>query len=166
MPDDTQTELEKLFLAAGKPQSLYELKVAVGVLFHCMVGPPQAYFEIPIDNGHEYRGELLKTLTDRPFERFVYVSVGWEEPAEPRGQAVHQRLIDRMWEMFCAARTAVDDFNRPTLFWRRELEFDDVGDFSDPTVRTLRICARVVIPGFDLRPYQAEWSKAYKLRSL
>lgn len=144
---------------SGRPQSLQELKEAVKILFHCMSGPPCAYFEIPLMSHDRYEsGEF-------PVERFIYTRVGWEDVPEPKGQAIHQRLIDKMWHMFQTTRLLVEDKTLPPLlFWRRELEFEQGKHFPKETaggdgIPYLRLSCRLVIPGVDLRPYEVEWVK-------
>jgi hypothetical protein len=132
---------------SSKPDSLQELKEAVRAIFHCMAGPPRAYFDIPLA---ERMGEPEPEYPR--VEHLYYMSVCWREPAEARGQAAHQRLIDHMWAMFQTARMLVEGKGCALLFWRRELEFEDTLDSvtKEPYVK---LSCRLVIPGVDLTPY-------------
>lgn len=132
------------------PQSLWELKEAVGVLFHCMTGPPMAYFEIPLA---DVGGRFTQYVGEEPHdevERLVYVTVGWKTKAEERGQEAHQRLINRMWQVLSVARLGLANRGTPMIFWRRPLEFDE--DLVDGQ-RVIKLTCRLIIPGYDLTPF-------------
>ena len=80
-------------------------------LFHCMVGPPRAYFELP--------GDAPNAIT-----RVVYMTLGYQMAiAGPNAaESDYAALVQRLWEDF---KVVYLDFCRrgelqPLLFWRTE----------------------------------------------
>ncbi|HSV90895.1 MAG TPA: hypothetical protein VLH80_07330 [Nitrospiraceae bacterium] len=129
---------------AGPPQTLDQLNAKIVELFHCMDGPPVAYFEIPIENG----------VVEGAVERFTYVTLGWITSGE-RTPPNEAQLVKAMLEPFIAARRKLvgdagnDEVFKPLLFWRRRIAIYEDGD------KQLKIQCRVVIPGVDL----TDWGK-------
>ena len=116
-------------------------------LFHCMVGPPRAYFELP--------GDAPNAIT-----RVVYMTLGYQMAiAGPNAaESDYAALVQRLWEDF---KVVYLDFCRrgelqPLLFWRTEPLFRER---YGP--RGLEVYCRVAIPGVDLTKlssYHAEGS--------
>lgn len=130
------------------PQTLDEMKQKIAELFHCMVGPPAAYFEIPLCSRCATDGETPNV------ERLLYSTLSFKVG---ESQHARQALVGSMLEVFSDAYRQLrvsdrDVAHKPVLFWRREPAFwvDSVPD-SPRSVVALR--CRVVIPGADLRQW-------------
>lgn len=132
------------------PQTLAQLNAKIQELFHCMTGPPMAYFEIQLDPG-------AHTDCGQSFERYVYTSLIWRTDTAREG--AEARLVMAMLEPFIDARRQLvgDEDNsqvsKPLLFWRMPLTLysDDHGQGA-PNQMALK--CRVVIPGANLAPYE------------
>lgn len=130
------------------PQTLDEMKQKIAELFHCMVGPPAAYFEIPLPSrAPRYDGSA-------EVELFEYSTLSFRVH---ESQTARSALVSSMLEVFFDAyiqlRVRERDVRcKPLLFWRRDPAFwvDSVPD-SPRSVVVLR--CRVVIPGADLRQW-------------
>jgi hypothetical protein len=129
------------------PQTLAQLNAKVKELFHCVNGPPVAYFEIPLDP------RVHKDCCR--FERYFYVSLVWRTDVAREG--AEARLVMAMLEPFVDARRQLvgDQDNsevlKPLLFWRRPLELTESTDEQDRPQLKLR--CRVIIPGANLNAY-------------
>lgn len=128
------------------PQTLGELNGRIAKLFHCMNGPPMAYFGIPL------RYNVLEAVNE--VEHLVYVTLAWRAPGR-RSPDTDARLIMTMLEPFLLARQQIDERGgTPLLFWRRTIELDEYSqtDFegNETGGRMTRITCRLVIPGADL----------------
>jgi hypothetical protein len=128
------------------PQTLAQLSAKVEELFHCVNGPPVAYFEIPLDpREHEQCGQQ--------FERYVYVSLAWRTDLARDG--AEARLVMAMLEPFLDARRQLcgdkgnDEVLKPLLFWRRPLELTRLEEDGQ-----LKLRCRVIIPGTTLAAYE------------
>lgn len=115
------------------PRTVDEMKQKIGELFHCMVGPPIAYFEIPLP--YEPGGQRAA--------RFRYSTLRFRVAG---GKEKEEALVGAMLEAFVDARVQLrpmvcDTGYKPLLFWRSQPRID---------FRLGRIWCRVVIPGADL----------------
>jgi hypothetical protein len=132
------------------PQTLEQLLQQVNKLFHCMTGPPRAYFELALQERPRDDSDINERRS-AAFERLVYESFGWIA-REPRANpGVEARLVMALYEVFVDARRQLDERQAcALLFWRRPVELVeyDEGD----SVRT-RIYCRMVIPGAGLDRY-------------
>lgn len=113
--------------------------------FHCMMGPPHAYFEIPIGEAPTTHG-LEEGKASRPFARFVYQTLYWGcSPSYGSPFEVTAALCARMSETLETALAAFDPESKPMLFWRKTPQL--VAD-QNLVIMTLR--ARLVIPGYHI----------------
>lgn len=127
------------------PQTLDQLKAKVGELFHCMNGPPMAYFHIPLSN-EEGRYPPGSDMV----ERLVYQSLRF---ATRDTEGAEARLVHAMLEPFLDARRQLlerDKYDRALLFWRAPLELAE----GPRKGRVLR--CRVVIPGAHIDHYEVK----------
>lgn len=118
---------------------LDDLNKQIEKWFHCMEGPPLAYFEIP-------------TTRELGTYRFVYQMIGYQM-ATPfqtpddirRAQDALVTYLHRDFEAAYRSFTLPDDPNElrtlPLLFWRRKLGFTVEEGFA-------RLSCRLVIPGY------------------
>lgn len=126
--------------------------------FHCMQGPPRAYFEIPTCLPKPIPAE------DWPgspfFIRGVYTSIRLASWA--RREDCERQLFAKLWELTEAARAElVETYGEdvlPLLFWRTmphiieeppTIPGEEVGGYSTPAHEFYRTClfARLWIPG-------------------
>jgi hypothetical protein len=118
-------------------------------LFHCMSGPPKAFFAIPLCPlvvDHEpYTGPSEDQVL-----LIAYTTVGYQAK-QPRVMC-EERLVECLAHVFISARLLGCDL----LFWRSAPRLDEL---DEEGVMTTRVWCRVAIPGFDLTPYEAPWSQ-------
>lgn len=130
-------------MQSSQPQTLAELSDCVDRNFHCMGGPPRAYFELPLGSVND---------GNTPIYRFVYQTVGFMTQVESDTDDPAPRLIAAMVAALAAARAAWGELEeRPMLFWRRHFELDINKDF-DSNVTIGRLTCRLVIPGYTFPP--------------
>jgi hypothetical protein len=99
-------------------------------MFHGMVGPPRAYFELPMEDGNMLRVR--------------YTVVGFIIKGKPN--SAEKRLCKHMWEVFVRVRKHMNLMfpnMQPVVFWRNVPELERHG------VAT-RIYFRFAVPGCDL----------------
>lgn len=131
------------------PQTVAQLNAKVQELFHCMVGPPTAYFEIRVPS-YDCCGGIA-------VERFVYTSLVWR--TETAREGAEARLVMAMLEPFIDARRQLvgdgDDSRafKPLLFWRRPLELF-AEDHGQGSPGQMKLRCRLVIPGANLAAYE------------
>jgi hypothetical protein len=100
-------------------------------MFYGMVGPPRAYFEIPLPDG----GSL----------RVVYSIVAFIMRGDHK--TAPQRLCKRMWDVFVRIRKHMHQQYpdmQPVVFWRKVPELEIGGTAT-------RIYFRFAVPGCDLQ---------------
>lgn len=143
------------------PATIEELTRAIGNrennMFHCMVGPPRAYFELLTGicaNGWPDTQQLIA--------RFVYVVLAWKTPVADDAEKV---LTQRLWRQMIRARKAFDPQDTPCLFWRRMPEYrvetttsDDHGNVIalQPEDRVAIASMRLVVPGYHFLPHEVK----------
>lgn len=153
MPPESSTD--NPLLMREIPQTLDQLLEHVGKLFHCMTGPPLAYFEMPVTPQCEPGDSCIQYDKD-PVERLVYVTLAYRtHPAHPGAEA---RLVMAMLEPFVEARRQIDERGgSPLVFWRRPPELRDYHALDSHGAQTERamkgLICRLVIPGADLSAY-------------
>lgn len=133
------------------PRTLEEFMVCVDKLFHCMNGPPSAYFDIPlVDNrGREPDKTVTYDYDNAHVERLVYATLAWRS-LTPRSESIEANLVGRMLEPFIAARKEIDEYGgTPLLLWRRPPEI-----LEDEKPPACKIRCRVAVPGFNFTRYQ------------
>lgn len=155
MTDETspQSPTPNPLLMEEIPQTVGEMVARIEKLFHCVEGPPMAYFEIPLQT----RAYLIHRETwedGDDFERLVYVALAWRGTRSTSEAG----FVGAMFEAFLDARVQLDvrfpmeQGLKPLLFWRRKpgiTEYKDVpSGVKWPTLR-----CRVVIPGATLARY-------------
>ena len=119
----------------------------IGKLFHCMTGPPRAYFKIPLQMRHGDSGPEYPEA-----ERLVYVTLGYLTH-QARNASVEARLVMDMLEPFIDARKQLEACGVgrwALLFWRRAPKIEE---FLTDWIPTTRLTCRVVIPGASLERY-------------
>ena len=117
-----------------QPSTLDELKATLAEHFHCMTGPPRAYFELADGEPTDHN----------PVFRVLYVTLAWAIDDEHYDQesleAAKGRLVDKMWQDFLTAWTVTAngemEGHKPILFWRREPDIEvrhyyQTPDFAD-----------------------------------
>jgi hypothetical protein len=130
------------------PQTLEQLMECIGTLFHCMTGPPRAYFEIPVQMRHRDDGPEYPEP-----ERLVYVTLGYLTN-QPRYASVEARLVMRMLEPFINARKQLEAkglAESALLFWRRAPKIEE--SLTSDRIQTTRLTCRVMIPGAGMEMY-------------
>jgi hypothetical protein len=123
--------------ALTDPTTVEDLRVLVSMLFHCMRGPPRAYFEFPSD---VIRGpEHLVT-------RVSYSTWGYTGPNQAAGCAA-------LWGQFKVAYLQMAGHGygyAPILFWRLSPEF-----VASESGGRVKVRCRLAIPGVDLTKFEA-----------
>lgn len=138
-------------MSLQQPQALSSSQIAFQALqrwvdsrFHCMMGPPAAYFEVPIGEASLNVG-LEEGKVERPFARFVYQTLRWGcKPEFGSPFEVTAALCAKMSESFDAALAAFEPDAKPLLFWRRTPE---LSAHQEDQVFMLR--CRLVVPGYS-----------------
>lgn len=127
------------------PATLDELLAQVGKMFHCMQGPPMAYFHIPLT----HTPGRFEPGTDM-VERLVYASLRYATNA---AEGAETRLVHAMLEPFIDARRQLlerDKDDTALLFWRSPPKF------SEGPKHSKALTCRVVIPGASLAFYDVK----------
>lgn len=114
--------------------------------FHCMMGPPAAYFEIPIGEAPETHG-LEEGKSQHPFARFVYQTLYWGcKPTYGSVFEVTTALCATMSGALERALAAFDPESKPLLFWRKTPHIEA---HQEEQILTLR--CRLVVPGYSFK---------------
>lgn len=113
--------------------SCRELEERIGVLFHAVDGPQQAFFELG-------KGPAA------PF-RVVYTAWAYGYGADRPAEELEQALCERMFEEL-ARLTADDPDRRSVLFWRRR-PYLTVGVSATGLLR-VAVRMRFAVPDLDL----------------
>jgi len=122
------------------PGGLLEL---LGALFHCMVGPPMAYIEIPLDWDE---GSVARAV------HFTYVTLGYTVGfTDLEYDKAEAALAQALWQDFKTAYLVMAGrgYSTPLLFWRLEPTVSEKYE-RGPDGKRLKVRCRVLIPGFDL----------------
>lgn len=127
------------------PQTLDELRAKVQKLFHCMIGPPMAYFQIALEPSDPPPHEQQE---DPRFVRIVYVTLGAMAKGK-RKPETEARLVRALLETFLDARRQLLEREDCTalLYWREPISIG--GNNSRTFIR-----CRVAIPGVTLKRYE------------
>jgi len=135
MTRPAQRALQQTPTGFSGPGGLIEL---LGELFHCMVGPPMAYIEIPLDWDE---GSVARAV------RFTYVTLGYTtECTDLTYDKAEATLAQGLWADFKQAYLlAARHGGQPLLFWRVEPILG-----QDRYEKRLKVRCRVAIPGVDL----------------
>lgn len=132
------------------PATVDQLTEKVGKLFHCMKGPPMAYFHIPLTDRRNEGPHIPTGEREDLVERLVYESLRF---ATRDTEGAEARLVMAMLEPFIDARRQLFDRckdDTALLFWRVPLEIAE-----GPNKYKLLRC-RVVIPGASLARYEVK----------
>jgi hypothetical protein len=128
------------------PGTVNELTRWINERYHCMPGPPRAYFEFPIDFNTDERGRAL-------YANVYFHRVG-------RRDDVERELVLGLWHMFHDAYVNLQGrgFDQPLLYWRRIPTIEENRDIE--TLRsTTTLSCRVWVPGIDLSPFDRDGRK-------
>lgn len=125
---DLREDLQKSLAAPMPPQTVAELEVWIKEHFHCMDGPPMAYFDIPTPG-----------ILDGPI-RLRYVTLCFTAKGRD-----HQRAL--VLEMYSALLSAALSDEQQLLFWRRHFRYEE-GKLLGTREWLSRISCRLVIPGY------------------
>ncbi len=103
-----------------------------------MVGPPRAYFEVPL------RPITADERDPQDYIRFVYQVVVFQMLANTPDlmREAQDKLVRRLRAEFEGALVGYEENDQPLLFWRRPLKFTMEGGFA-------RLDCRLVIPGYE-----------------
>lgn len=120
--------------AATGDSRLFALVRQFDANFHCMVGPPRAYFEIPADGMGSVTRVVYQTFKiaaqrDTPEDRDQLVDVMWKNYFLPVVEALKKRDPERVPE-------------DTVLFWRKLPAFEPMDNGG------LALRMRLCIPGF------------------
>ncbi len=112
--------------------------------FHCMMGPPAAYFELPSnpdENGVH------------GFTRYTYQTLHWGIQADLADSAFGTvaLLCDTFSQCFEGALAAFDKDSKPMLFWRITPQLK-----ADPDTKQVTLRCRVVVPGYSFPSARSE----------
>lgn len=122
------------------PTTVAELNAWLAERFHCVDGPPRAYFELP-----------LSTVSGGPAARFAYhtyaIAMHGKHPESVLVRKFHELLVqalnDSAWYQ---ESIEFDSMGSPLLFWRRPIKFE-VLETIDGGACMSKISARFTIPG-------------------
>jgi hypothetical protein len=133
------------------PRSIPELLLMLSDQFHCMIGPPRSYFEIPIG----------VPLQDPFFIRGIYTSIRLGSWA--RREDCERHLIGHAWTQLRCARDEIITLHGedalPLLFWRTlphiveepptAPDLEEIGGYSTPHREFYRtnLFMRLWVPG-------------------
>lgn len=120
-------------LVPGLPDTLAQFETKVEGQFHCMEGPPHAYFEIPSPD-------------NSGFYRYIYEVLAVK--AEGRLEEHGKELIQALWGHLEEARKKFEADSAPLLFWRRHAALEEARR-SDTGAWLCWVSVRLCVPGYS-----------------
>lgn len=169
-PDEIDPYVKRI-LEEGPPITVEGpggLTERIGVLFHCMTGPPRRYFEYPgatIKAGEEY------PTVQHAYDMLWYAVRENDVPMDPT-IAPHRQMVEllvaRLWEDFKWAYEllASAGFAGPqVLFWRAVPTLGERGaDFeTGDTGSALKLYCRLAVPGVEFPSAKSEGALGHYL---
>jgi hypothetical protein len=157
--------------ALDGPKYVLEVVKHAADLFHCVDGPPRAYFEVP--TGVVMLQGFTLPVGDPPqpiVARYRYVTVRPyvripRRVLEDHGSVAYADaaafLVRHVCGIFDNARKAFQADDCPLLFWRRRPEIA-VENSAETSALVMAMSMRVVIPGVDLVPHEFDYENPGK----
>lgn len=114
------------------PPTLQHLMSWINAKFHCVMGPPRAYLEVPLDNYSSVK------------ERWTYVT--YKVQARGHRSDVERELLRHFKGVLANSLEGLElrGFDLPLLLWRRIPTIEEARDAEGPVTS---LYARLFIPG-------------------